>query len=68
MRITFKNSYGIEKEIGKIKVFEEVFHYIQKYLDKNNYKSNYIRYVEFEPGKFVFDVGSHTEFFYLYLD
>lgn len=68
MRVTFKNSRGIEREIGEIKVFEEVFDCIQKFLDKNNYKSYYIKYMESEPGKFMFDVGSHTEFFYLYFD
>lgn len=66
MRVTFKNSNGQERDIGNVVDFNDVFKVIKSFLDEKNYKSYYTRYWKNEKGIYIFDVGSHTEFFYLY--
>ena len=43
---------------------EEVHKEIKKFLDEYNFKSYYTRIWE-ENGRLKYDVGSHTEFFFL---
>lgn len=64
MRLLFKNSYGKERVIAEVKDIDECFKEINKFLDEHNFKSYYTRVRE-EDGRLEFDVGSHTEFFYL---
>lgn len=41
---------------------------INKFLEKHNFHSYYIRVIKKEEGIEWLDVGSHTEFFYLVID
>jgi hypothetical protein len=66
MILKFKNSEGIEREIGQPNNENEVMDIINQFLDERNYKS-YYTIVNKEDGKLIYDVGSHTEFFVLCL-
>lgn len=67
MKLTFKNSQGVEREIGQPNNQDGVVEIINQFLEERNYKSYYYR-INQEDGKLVYDVGSHTEFFVLYLE
>ena len=64
MKLIFKNSRGKERVIAEPSTAEEIFKEINKFLDDHNFKSYYTRVWE-EDGRLKFDVGSHTEFFYV---
>lgn len=66
MILNFQNSHGIEREIGRPNNENEAMRIIRQFLDKRNYKSYYTIVNKYD-GKSVYDVGSHTEFFVLYL-
>lgn len=75
MILYFQNSEGIEREIGQPSTCSESYNMINKFLDEHNFKSYYIRvqreydtpYRKADKTKcrYIFDVGSHTEFFIL---
>ena len=75
MILYFKNSAGIEREIGQPNTYKSTCKMIDKFLEEHNFKSYYIRiqkeydnpYYKIDKTKtrYVFDVGSHTEFFIL---
>lgn len=75
MRLWFENSLGKAKVIAKIDgrknkraIQDEAFGHIKAYCDERYFKIWYIRIWEEEwRGRkaTAFDVGSHTEFFYL---
>lgn len=65
MRVEFKNSYGVRRVIGECETEKEAFKIIYDFLKDHNYKSYYTRTREIEDRIWV-DVGSHTEFFYIY--
>lgn len=64
MKLYFRNGRGEERVIAEPTNKEEVSKEINKFLDEHNFKSYYTR-VWNENGRLKFDVGSHTEFFYL---
>ena len=64
MRLIFQNSKHEERVIAKPLNIEEATKEINKFLSDHNFKSYYTRVWE-ENGRLKFDVGSHTEFFYL---
>ena len=65
MIVKFENSQGIQREIGTAENLESAFKIIDKFLDDHNFKSYYTRLSAYENHYWV-DVGSHTEFFYIY--
>lgn len=64
MKLIFRNSNGKERVITDPSNVEEVSKEIKQFIDDHNFKSYYTRVWE-ENGRLKFDVGSHTEFFYL---
>lgn len=64
MKLYFRSSNGKERVIAEPLNVEEVSKEIKKFIDDHNFKSYYTRVLE-EDGRLKFDVGSHTEFFYL---
>ena len=64
MKLYFRSSNGKERVIAKPSNVEEVSKEIKKFIDNHNFKSYYTIACE-ENGRLKFDVGSHTEFFYL---
>ena len=64
MKLIFQNSRGEERVIAEPQNREEVHKEIKKFLDEHNFKSYYTRIWE-ENGRLKYDVGSHTEFFFL---
>lgn len=66
--VTFENSKGVEREIGRAKTMKEANDIIQSFLDAHNYKSYYWRkWLNNNDGtKIKVDVGSWTEFFYIF--
>lgn len=66
MILNFQNSHGVEQEIGRPNNENEAMKIINQFLDERKYKS-YYTIVNKEDGKLIYDVGSHTEFFVLYI-
>lgn len=68
MRVTFKNAIGKERTIGTCETEKEAWKIINDFLKEHNYKSYYHRtsFIE-ELNRYWIDVGSWTEFFYVYL-
>lgn len=64
MILYFQNLEGDERIIGYPINIEETQIMINKFLDKNNYKCYYQR-LQMVDDRLQFDVGSHSEFFYL---
>lgn len=67
MRVTFEDSYCNEKELGVVDTIEEANKLINDFLHDHNYRSYYWRIMRDEiEHRTMIDVGSHTEFFYIY--
>lgn len=72
MKLIFETSYVQERVIAEVKDENEAIKEINKFIDDCNAKRTdgkkfeiyYIRSWE-QDGRKKFDVGSHTEFFYL---
>lgn len=65
MNLYFRDSYGLKRLIAtNLQLEEEVLVHIQKFLDDHNFKSYYTR-VWYSNGYTWYDVGSHTEFFFV---
>ena len=64
MKLIFQNSRGEERVIAEPRNKKEAVKEINKFLDEHNFKSYYTRIWE-ENGRLKYDVGSHTEFFFL---
>lgn len=66
MELFFQNSQGVERLISKPETKEQAFNDIKSFLDEHNYTMYYcIENINKEDSSIRFDVGSHTEFFYL---
>ena len=75
MILYFQNSQGIEREIGKPVTYKESVNMINEFIREHNFKSYYTRVqkeydtpfrkVDKSKSRYIFDVGSHTEFFIL---
>ena len=68
MIVKFRNSYGSERELGRVQTEQEVNKIINQFLEDHNYKSYYWQIHLTEDGVKVIDVGSWSEFFYIYLE
>lgn len=66
-RLIFKDSYDRERLINVVKDESEAIQSIATFLKEHNYTSYYTR-IWRQDDHLVYDVGSHTEFFYLYDD
>ena len=72
MKLYFENSNGISRQIADCHNEQDIFKEIHKFIDSHNknkpktkqFKSHYTRFWS-ENGKTWFDVGSHTEFFWV---
>lgn len=64
MKLIFQNSQGIERIIAFPNSEEEAMKEINKFCKERNFKICYVR-TWMENNRKVYDVGSHTEFFYL---
>lgn len=64
MTLYFQNSKGIERIIGHPNTLEEANNIITDFLEERKFKS-YYRICNMEENRIRFDVGSHTEFFFL---
>lgn len=66
MKLYFKNSKGKETLIGEPASYKEAVQKINDFLKDHNYTSYYMRLSMNREEHFIwFDVGSHSEFFYL---
>ena len=65
MRLTFKDSYDNERELGNFETEAQAYKCISEFLKEHNYKSYYTRVSHF-PEYDLIDVGSWSEFFHLY--
>lgn len=65
MKLYFKNSYGERRIIAEPKTEEEAMKEINKFCEDRNFIVYYIRSWMTKDGLKKFDVGSHSEFFYL---
>lgn len=76
MKLYFRNSNNQERLIAECKTIQEVNAAIKQFLAEHNYTSYYTR-IWYEPegtktpygireeSRFIYDVGSYTEFFHL---
>lgn len=64
MKLIFQNSHGVERVIAHPNNEEEAMKEIYKFCGDRNFKIYYVRSLV-ENNRKVYDVGSHTEFFYL---
>lgn len=64
MKLEFENSRGERRVIGNPETWQEANRIIQKFLKDHRFKSYYTR-INFYPGEWEIDVGSHCEFFKL---
>lgn len=64
MKLYFENSYGEERIIAEPKNEREAVKEIYKFCEERNFKIYYHR-TWMSGNRKKFDVGSHTEFFYL---
>lgn len=63
--VRFKNSAGNIRDIGEADNANEVYSIVNKFLEDRSFKSYYKRTWTVN-GRTVIDVGSHTEFFYVF--
>ena len=63
-KVVFQNRFGLDKLIGTAQNEQDGIKIIENFLFLYNYKVPYWRVWE-EDGKKWYDVGSHTEFFYI---
>lgn len=66
MRLYFENSYGKRRIIAEPQTEEEAWNKIHEFCHKRRFHIYYVRTWNAKDGAKVYDVGSHTEFFYLY--
>lgn len=64
MKLYFENSQGVERVIAEVANEEEAYKEINKFCEERNFEIYYVR-TWMSNGRKVYDVGSHTEFFYL---
>ena len=64
MKLSFQNSKGVERVIAFPNSEEEAMKEIYKFCEERNFKIYYVR-TWMSGNRKKYDVGSHTEFFYL---
>lgn len=65
MKLYFENSYGQRRVIAEPQTEAEAMKEIYKFCGDRNFKIYYVRSWKESDGLQAYDVGSHTEFFYL---
>jgi len=65
MKLYFENSRGERRIIAAPSTEEVAVEIIHAFCEERNFKIYYTRTWRDKEGLKVFDVGSHTEFFYL---
>ena len=65
MKLYFENSRGMRRIIAEPQTENEVWKEISKFCSDRNFKIYYSRMWRTPDGLRCYDVGSHTEFFYL---
>ena len=65
MKLYFENSYGERRIIAEPKTEEEAMKVIYGFCGDRNFKIYYVRSWMTPDSLKKFDVGSHSEFFYL---
>lgn len=65
MKVLFRNSRGIAREIAEVATVEEAYQEINKFCEERNFTIHYTRGWVEGDGVTVVDVGSHTEFFHI---
>ena len=66
MKLYFENSRGIRRVIAEPQTEEEAWKEIHNFCEERKFKIYYVREWQTHDGARRYDVGSHTEFFYLY--
>ena len=67
MILYFENSKGIRREIARPQTASEAHKIISNFLKEHNFESYYTRtYLTSDRTEILFDVGSYSEFFYLF--
>ena len=66
MKLYFENSEGKRRIIAEPETEECAYKEIHKFCEDRDFKIYYVRTWRILDGALVYDVGSHTEFFYLY--
>lgn len=64
MKLYFQNKFDEEIIIAYPNNIDEAFLKIKKFLNEHHFKSYYTRIWK-ENNRLIFDVGSHSEFFFL---
>lgn len=64
MKLYFENSQGEERVVAEVANEEEAYKEINKFCKERNFEIYYVR-TWMSNGRKKYDVGSHTEFFYL---
>lgn len=64
MKVLFKDSNGEIHSLGDAADMDEAWATMNRLMDTVNYKPPYVRGWR-EDNRYVYDVGSHTEFFYI---
>lgn len=65
MKLYFENSYGERRIIAEPETEETAMEAIHAFCDERNFRIYYVRSWIDNEGFKVYDVGSHTEFFFL---
>ena len=65
MKLYFENSYGERRIIAEPETEEEAWRKIHNFCKDRNFKIPYVRSWIDNEGFKVYDVGSHTECFFL---
>jgi hypothetical protein len=66
MKLYFENSRGQRRVIAEPHSEEEAWKEIHRFCEDRKFKIYYVRECQTPDGARCYDVGSHTEFFYLY--
>lgn len=66
MKLYFENSRGIRRVIAEPQTKEEAMKEVYKFCEDRNFYIYYVRSWKTKDGAEAYDVGSHTEFFYLF--
>ena len=65
MKLYFEGSNGKRRIIAEPKTHDDAWEYIHVFCEERKFRIYYVRTWRNNDGLQVYDVGSHTEFFYL---
>ena len=67
MKLVFKNSNNKKQDIADVQNEEQAINEIKKFCHNKNYSIPYLS-VTYHTNVIIYDVGSYTQCFYLYLE